>query len=98
MGSLIVDRPTKQPVSGRRNRIGARDVLMAPEHTPRPFCDKLSRPRMRIGFDVSPLHRPHPRGVVRVTAGLVGALERRGVLEVVRLAPPGPEASAKAGA
>lgn len=43
---------------------------------------------MRIGFDVSPLHRPHPRGVVRVTAGLVGALERRNRIEIVRLAPP----------
>jgi len=42
---------------------------------------------MRVGFDVSPLHRPHPRGVVRVVAGLVEALERRGKLEVVRLAP-----------
>lgn len=42
---------------------------------------------MRIGFDVSPLHRPHPRGLARVTAGLVGALERRGNLEIVRLAP-----------
>ncbi len=42
---------------------------------------------MRVGFDVSPLHRPHPRGIVRVTAGLVGALERRARLEIVRLAP-----------
>lgn len=42
---------------------------------------------MRVGFDVSPLHRPHPRGVVRVVAGLVAALERRGTLEVVRLVP-----------
>ncbi|MBK7875476.1 MAG: glycosyltransferase [Planctomycetes bacterium] len=42
---------------------------------------------MRIGFDVSPLHRPHPPGVVRATRGLVEALERRGVLEVVRIAP-----------
>ncbi|MCY2961999.1 MAG: glycosyltransferase [Planctomycetota bacterium] len=42
---------------------------------------------MRVGFDVSPLHRPHPRGVVRVVAGLVEALERRGKLEVARLAP-----------
>jgi len=41
----------------------------------------------RIGFDTSPLERPHPPGVVRATAGLVEALERRGVLEVVRLAP-----------
>ena len=24
--------------------------------------------RVRIGFDVSPLQRPHPRGIVRVTA------------------------------
>jgi glycosyltransferase involved in cell wall biosynthesis len=43
---------------------------------------------VRIGFDVSPLHRPHPRGVVRVTAGLVAALENRARLEIVRLAPP----------
>jgi glycosyltransferase involved in cell wall biosynthesis len=42
---------------------------------------------MKIGLDVSPLVRPHPRGVVRVTEGLARALERRGVLEVVRLAP-----------
>lgn len=42
---------------------------------------------MRVGFDVSPLHRPHPRGVVRAVAGLVGALERRGNIEVVRLVP-----------
>ena len=42
---------------------------------------------LRIGFDTSPLERPHPPGVVRATAGLVTALERRGVLEVVRLAP-----------
>ncbi len=42
---------------------------------------------MRVGFDVSPLCCPHPRGVVRATEGLVGELERRGVLEVVRLAP-----------
>lgn len=42
---------------------------------------------MRLGFDVSPLHRPHPPGVVRATRGLVLALERRRVLEVERLAP-----------
>lgn len=42
---------------------------------------------MRIGFDVSPLHRPHPPGVVRATRGLVEALERRGRIDVVRLAP-----------
>jgi glycosyltransferase involved in cell wall biosynthesis len=45
--------------------------------------------RPRIGFDVSPLHAPHPPGVVRATRGLVEALERRGVLEVLRLAPDG---------
>jgi len=44
-------------------------------------------PPMRLGFDVSPLHRPHPRGVVRVVAGLVDALESRGRIEVVRLSP-----------
>jgi hypothetical protein len=42
---------------------------------------------MRLGFDVSPLHRPHPRGIVRVVAGLADALERRGRVEIVRLAP-----------
>lgn len=42
---------------------------------------------MRLGFDVSPLHLPHPRGVVRVAWGLVGALERRGRIEIVRLSP-----------
>ena len=42
---------------------------------------------VRIGVDVSPLHRPHPRGVVRVTRGLVGALERSARHEIVRLAP-----------
>jgi alpha-1,3-rhamnosyl/mannosyltransferase len=42
---------------------------------------------MRLGLDVSPLHRPHPRGIVRVVAGLTEALERRGRVEVVRLAP-----------
>src|SRR3954462_15152337 len=43
---------------------------------------------MRIGFDVSPLCRPHPPGVVRATRGLVEALERRRRIEVVRLGPP----------
>jgi glycosyltransferase involved in cell wall biosynthesis len=43
---------------------------------------------MRIGFDVSPLHRPHPPGVVRATRGLVEALERRARIEIVRLVPP----------
>src|SRR5688572_3229529 len=42
---------------------------------------------MRIGLDVSPLARPHPPGVARAAAGLARALEARGVLEVVRLAP-----------
>lgn len=43
---------------------------------------------MRIGFDVSPLLRPHPPGVERATRGLVRALEARsGELEIVRLAP-----------
>ncbi len=44
---------------------------------------------LRIGFDVSPLHVPHPPGVVRATRGLVEALERRNVLEIVRLVPEG---------
>jgi len=42
---------------------------------------------MRIGFDVSALTRPHSPGIERVTRGLVDALERRGRLELVRLAP-----------
>lgn len=41
----------------------------------------------RIGFDVAALHRPHPRGVVRVVSEVTGELERRGRIEVVRLAP-----------
>jgi len=43
---------------------------------------------MRVGFDVSPLFRPHPRGIVRLTDETVRALEARGTLEVVRLEPP----------
>ncbi|MBL8861597.1 MAG: glycosyltransferase [Planctomycetes bacterium] len=50
---------------------------------------------MRVGFDVSPLQAPHPHGVVRVVAGLVGALERRGQLEVVRLSAPAGMGSAR---
>jgi len=42
---------------------------------------------VRIGFDVSPLHRPFPPGLVRAVAGAVSALEASGRLEVVRLAP-----------
>lgn len=42
---------------------------------------------MRLGFDVSPLVFPTPLGVVRATRGLVEALERRGFVEIVRLAP-----------
>jgi glycosyltransferase involved in cell wall biosynthesis len=42
---------------------------------------------VRVGLDVSPLVRPHPRGLVRVVAETAAALERRGRLEVVRLAP-----------
>ncbi len=42
---------------------------------------------MRVGFDVSALTHPHSRGLARVVAALVTALERRAALEVVRLAP-----------
>lgn len=42
---------------------------------------------MRVGFDCAPLTHPHSRGVARVTAELLAALERRAVLEVVRLTP-----------
>jgi alpha-1,3-rhamnosyl/mannosyltransferase len=48
-------------------------------------------PRLRVGFDVAPLHAAYPPGVVRATRGLVEALERRAVLEVVRLVPQGDE-------
>jgi glycosyltransferase involved in cell wall biosynthesis len=49
---------------------------------------------MRIGFDTSVLVRPCPPGVIRATRGLVEALERRGKLEVFRLAPrPGERTS-----
>ena len=43
---------------------------------------------MRVGFDASPLVRGFPPGVTRAARGLLDALERRGVLEVVRLLPP----------
>ena len=43
---------------------------------------------MRIGFDASPLALPHPRGVQRVVARSLEALEARGKVEVVRLTPP----------
>lgn len=42
---------------------------------------------MRVGFDTSALCRPHPRGIARLVRSLTEALERRGVLDVVRLAP-----------
>jgi glycosyltransferase involved in cell wall biosynthesis len=42
---------------------------------------------MRVGFDVAALSHPHSRGLERVVRGTVEALERRGKLEVVRLAP-----------
>ncbi len=41
----------------------------------------------KIGFDVSPLVRPHSRGVAHLVQHLVEALERRGGLHVVRLLP-----------
>ena len=43
--------------------------------------------RPRVGFDVSALEPPHSPGVRRVTRELIDALERRGRLDVVRLAP-----------
>jgi len=43
---------------------------------------------MRVGFDCAPLTHPHSLGVARVTTELLAALERRGVLTVVRLTPP----------
>ena len=42
---------------------------------------------MRVGFDVSPLARPHPAGVARAARGLVEALEELGAVDIVRLAP-----------
>jgi glycosyltransferase involved in cell wall biosynthesis len=44
--------------------------------------------RVKVGFDATPLVRPLPRGIVRAARGQLEALERRGRLEVVRLAPP----------
>ena len=43
---------------------------------------------MRVGFDVSPLARPHPPGLVRVVSAALAELEQRERIEVVRLAPP----------
>lgn len=48
----------------------------------------LRMPRPRVGFDVSALAPPASRGLARVVSETVAALERRGRLEVVRLAPP----------
>ena len=42
---------------------------------------------VKVGFDVSPLHRSFPPGVARAARELVAALERRGRIEVVRLRP-----------
>lgn len=42
---------------------------------------------MRIGFDASPLAVPHPPGIRRVVERSLAALEERGDVEVVRLAP-----------
>jgi len=42
---------------------------------------------MKVGFDVSATVRPHSSGVRRVVSSLVEALEARGKLDVVRLAP-----------
>ncbi|MAF66998.1 MAG: hypothetical protein CMJ84_15245 [Planctomycetes bacterium] len=50
---------------------------------------------MRVGFDCSPLVRPHPAGIVRVVRETVEAIEARGVIELVRLAPPPGEKSAR---
>lgn len=38
---------------------------------------------LRVGFDASPLARPHPRGIQRVVAETLDALEARGKIEVV---------------
>ncbi len=43
--------------------------------------------RPRVGFDVSPLARPHSPGLTHLVDALVGTLEQRGVLDVVRLSP-----------
>ncbi len=43
---------------------------------------------MRVGFDLTPLHRPFPAGVVRAVRGTLCALRDRGVVEVVELIPP----------
>ncbi len=43
---------------------------------------------MRVGFDTTPLERPHPPGVVRAARESLAALEARGRIEVVRLPPP----------
>lgn len=43
---------------------------------------------MRVGFDTTPLVREVPPGVSGAAEGLLRALEHRGRLEVIRLAPP----------
>jgi alpha-1,3-rhamnosyl/mannosyltransferase len=42
---------------------------------------------MRIAFDIAPLRRPYPPGVVRACHGLLEALKEHSSLEVLELAP-----------
>ncbi len=42
---------------------------------------------MRIGFDTSPLVRPHPPGIVRVVRGAIEALERTPGITALRFEP-----------
>ena len=42
---------------------------------------------MRIGFDTSPLVRPHPPGIVRVVRGAIQALERTPGITALRFEP-----------
>ena len=43
---------------------------------------------MRIGFDLSPLERPFPPGVVRAVSGAWRTLEARSDIDAVGLRPP----------
>jgi len=72
------------PLLGKRTRAALTRGIVTEARYP---TDAMRADVMRVGFDVSALVRPHSRGVARATEGLTRALERRGRLEVVRLAP-----------
>jgi glycosyltransferase involved in cell wall biosynthesis len=84
---LVVVRARKQP--GSRDSIQTQAVIVrSMGFLYKKGIVERTLIRMRIGFDCSVLTHPHPAGVARVAHETLAELERRGVLEVVRLMPP----------